>query len=169
MSTETVPETPPTPEDIAFFNDALNRACQALATPDQVDAMVDIRVTPGEAADRLTIAFIKYLRTQDDVAKLGALTAFSRLFYDICLYVREGAPELPLGAIVKLYQINVYLWGAEDSVRDLRLQKRMNDLEVCKLYYSISDKNDERSRVKNEINKAFGAVHEAKQYVQSGG
>ena len=63
-----------------------------------------------------------------------------------------GATKL----LEELKQINQKLWDIEDNIRDKERAKSFDD-EFLQLARSVYFTNDERSRIKRNINDAFGS------------
>jgi hypothetical protein len=55
-----------------------------------------------------------------------------------------------------LKQINQKLWNIEDEIRD-KERNKIFDVEFIELARSVYITNDERSRIKRNINETFGS------------
>ena len=65
----------------------------------------------------------------------------------------------------KLKNINEKLWNIEDNIRKKEISNEFDDefIQLARLVYIT---NDERSRIKNEINKCLNSeINEIKSYV----
>lgn len=122
-----------------------------------------VPVSVGEIADKITILRIKRARIQDPakqanvLAELAALeTVFSGAFPDLSA---EAAAKID-----RLQAINENLWEIED---DIRLCERDGDFgeKFIALARSVYVTNDERARVKKDINLLLGSKYiEEKSY-----
>ena len=66
--------------------------------------------------------------------------------------------------LLKLVNINSKLWDIEDDIRECE-RKRLFDQTFIDLARSVYFTNDERAKVKNDINKTFGSeLVEVKSY-----
>ncbi len=121
----------------------------------------------GELIDKITILEIKKDNIKDtsklkEVNKeLDALVAIERDLKNVddldLFYVKTELKQ-------KLREINAKLWGIEDSIRKKEKNKAF-DSEFIKLARLVYLTNDQRFKVKNEINELFGSeIKEQKQY-----
>lgn len=155
--------------------------------------MIDIPLGPGEIFDRLTILTIKTERLSGDKqaqakSELGILAELSAAL----IAEKRGNPELAR-RYDELKAVNDQLWVIEDDIR--ALDNRVHGVCDCKLAdcmamqdeivrnedYStavakyvdlaraVYTTNDERSRLKSEINKSLGWKSEVKEYEQYDG
>lgn len=126
------------------------------------EQMPRIPVAWGEVFDKLTILDIKLERISD-IEKLRNI----RKERDEISAVAAVSQEFPgLTEIVsKLHQINSELWGIEDDKR--RCERTQNFGEhFVQLARQVYIKNDERARLKREINVLLGSqLIEEKSYV----
>jgi len=110
---------------------------------------MEIEVSNGEIVDKATILKIKSERI-DDAAKKENV----KKEYD---YLLQRAAEVGMGAdselFERLYGINAQLWDVEDKLREKEAQQSF-DADFVELARSVYRLNDERSRVKKEINLA---------------
>ena len=66
--------------------------------------------------------------------------------------------------ILEMQNINSKLWDIEDQLRNCEKNKKFDD-EFINLARSVYITNDQRSQIKNEINKKYGsAITEVKSY-----
>jgi hypothetical protein len=121
-----------------------------------------IPVAWGELVDKITILEIKSERLTDD-------TALSNVRKELTLlnHIVSGAADAArrIGDLkTKLRKINETLWIIEDSIREKERTKSF-DGQFIELARSVYVSNDERARIKREINKALGSdLMEEKSY-----
>ena len=121
-----------------------------------------VPVSPGELLDKITILRIKSAR-MTDTAKLENV----RLELDLLerTWRDSGAAEAEVAAdIDALQQVNESLWDIEDQIRDKELAQAF-DGEFIELARAVYVTNDERARLKKNINTALGSrIVEEKSY-----
>ena len=113
-----------------------------------------VPVSYGEAADKITILTIKseWMRDAAQVEnvrkELGVLSA--AFFATV-----SRTPEFD-ALFVRLTDVNRKLWTIEDAIR---LCEKHGDFgkEFVALARSVYQQNDERARIKREINKLLGS------------
>jgi hypothetical protein len=121
-----------------------------------------IEVSPGEAADKLTILTIKQDRIRD-AEKLAHIGREAALLDAALAPLRARFPAI-LPLIAELRAVNEALWEVEDS---LRLHEKRADFgaEFVRLARSVYETNDRRARIKAEINAILGSdIAEQKSY-----
>jgi len=122
---------------------------------------MQIEVSNGEIADKLTIIEIKLERIKDSL-KLANL----RKEYDILNDAVASIIDKNHQFYKDLYIINNQLWDIEDHIRDLERVKDFGDdfVQTARSVYFI---NDKRSDVKRKINELTGSnLTEEKSYEQ---
>ena len=122
---------------------------------------MQIEVSNGEIADKLTIIEIKLERIKDSL-KLANL----RKEYDILNDAVASIIDKNHQFYLDLYNINIQLWDIEDHIRDLERAKDFGDdfIQTARSVYFI---NDKRSEVKRKINELTGSnLTEEKSYEQ---
>lgn len=154
--------TPPRP---ALRNPALRPVPPANRETRFMDVLVPVSV--GELLDKITILRIKSERMQDagkraNVDKeLAALDAVAR---------HHGLDRPDIAALTdRLQAINERLWVIEDDIRDCEIAADFGPrfIELARAVYVT---NDERARVKKDINLATGSAFiEEKSYKDYGG
>jgi len=118
-----------------------------------------IEVSNGEIMDKLSIIEIK-LQKIDDLGKREHLTKEFAVLSDASALIMGKDHPLYL----ELLEINLKLWDIEDQIRELEREKNFCD-EFIRLARLVYFTNDERSRVKDEINKKTGSgLTEIKSY-----
>lgn len=119
-------------------------------------------VSFGELLDKVSILQIKSER-MSDVAKVAnvrkELVALERTWNE------HPASNIDVSALCKrLKAVNERLWVIEDDIRILEKQQRFDD-EFIQLARSVYFENDERAKIKKEINLALGSAYvEEKSY-----
>ena len=121
-------------------------------------------ISPGELIDKLTILEIKAERIQDP-AKLANVRHELQLLQDTW---RKSAHDTM--AIQshwdELRRINAELWDIEDRIRDEERAQRF-EAEFIRLARAVYITNDQRARVKREINTKLGSkIVEEKSYAE---
>jgi hypothetical protein len=137
----------------------------AAGTPQQDSILVPVSL--GEVVDKLTILRIKASKITDADklqnvrAELDALDAAYR--------AHVGAPSADVEAATeRLLQVNQKLWAIEDDIREC---ERRGDFgpDFVRLARSVYFTNDDRMRLKREINGLLGsALVEEKSYSDYG-
>ncbi|MFN7000700.1 MAG: DUF6165 family protein [Elioraea tepidiphila] len=123
---------------------------------------LSIEVSPGEAADKLTILRIKQDRIRDP-AKLAHIGREAEMLEAALAPLRQRFPAI-LPLIEELRRVNEALWDVEDA---LRLHEKRGDFgdEFVRLARSVYVTNDRRAAVKAEINRILGSdIAEQKSY-----
>lgn len=122
-------------------------------------------VTPvswGELLDKITILQIKSERIRDEKKLLN----IRRELDELNATVEQTATLTPavISLMKDLKQINEKLWVIEDDIRECERQKDFGTkfIELARAVYFT---NDERARLKREVNEAMGsALVEEKSY-----
>jgi hypothetical protein len=133
------------------------------AAVDQVVTMaVMVPISYGELVDKITILEIK----ADQVADPGQRANIER---ELALLAARCQESLPAGgqlAALKaaLSSVNRRLWAIEDAIR-AKERAQAFDAEFVALARSVYQENDERARLKRQINLEFdSALVEEKLY-----
>ena len=113
-----------------------------------------IPISWGELFDKLTILQIKLENFQDKNALKNVKIEYDELFkiYNNNFLEDENAKRL----LADLKNINKILWNIEDDIRDKERHKTFDE-EFIELARSVYITNDERSRIKRNINNTFGS------------
>lgn len=117
--------------------------------------MLEIPVSPGEVADRITILRIKSCRLADPEDR--ALAQLRLLELQRRLQLPEHLEE----RLQSLQRVNEALWDAEDRVRELEAEGSFGD-EFTAVARSIYRLNDERHAIKRALDLAMGSRSEEK-------
>ena len=125
--------------------------------------MVSIPVSVGEMIDKLSILQVKKIKVTDE-DKLEFINKEFELLYN---FSSEYLNNLEIELIYsKLILVNTNLWDIEDKLRVLEKEKKFDNEFVAsarKVYFT----NDERFRLKNEINLLTSSeIREIKDYVK---
>ena len=121
-----------------------------------------IPISWGELFDKITILEIKIENFQEKSALKNVKTEHDQLnkIYNSNFLDHQNAKLL----ITSLKQINIKLWNIEDKIREKERSKNF-DKEFIELARNVYFTNDERSRIKRNINETFGSkIIEEKSY-----
>ena len=125
--------------------------------------MISIPVSVGEMIDKLSILQVKKIKVTNGV-KLEFINKEFDLLYN---FSSEFFKNLEIEFIYeKLILVNTNLWDIEDQLRVLEKEKKF-DSEFIALARKVYFTNDERFRLKNEINLLTSSeIREVKVYVK---
>lgn len=112
---------------------------------------MQIEVSHGEILDKITILEIK-LTSITDRNKLDNVSKEYRYLTEIWYGSGYGLDE----DMVNLFNVNLKLWEIEDKIREKEKKKEF-DSEFIELARSVYVNNDERARIKKEINLKYGS------------
>lgn len=113
--------------------------------------MIHIPVSLGELIDKITILQIKLLEI-DDQDKLKNIRKEYNALTSLPIYVELKSKISDY--INRLYIVNHKLWILEEDIRKCEKVESFDDIFV-RCARSIYKTNDERSRIKKELNMAF--------------
>lgn len=115
----------------------------------------------GETMDKLSILKIKKSRISNSTKLLHIEKEF-KILSEICdKFLLEEKPKQLYEELIK---INEKLWTIEDEIRNMEKEKKF-DNEFIQLARNVYFTNDERFRIKNELNFYFNSdLVEVKQY-----
>ena len=116
--------------------------------------LILIPVSVGELYDKITILSIKYEKITD-LTKRTIIEKEIMYLQDAMMRI-DRFPLSETRLAEKLRIINVELWDIEDKLRR-KERNRQFDREFIELARNVYKKNDERSKVKNEINSIFNS------------
>ena len=122
-----------------------------------------VPISWGELLDRVTILEIK-------VERLAGAAARNNVEQELALLSKTADAALrdPAVAALKarLKKVNEALWTIEDEIRAHEAQQ-LFDAEFIRLARAVYRTNDERGRLKREINRLLGSeITEEKQYTE---
>ena len=129
-------------------------------------SVLNLPVSFGDAADRITILEIKRDRIADAAKHANVVAELDRLLPPFRAATAH-TPEFQV-LFARLKKINEALWEIED---DIRACERRGDFgpEFVRLARAVYQTNDERARIKREINRLLGsAIVEEKSYDADG-
>lgn len=115
---------------------------------------VQVPVSFGELLDKLAILQIKSERMQDAGKLANVRRELSALEKTWLAHPAAGRDVVRLRAELKA--VNERLWEIEDEIR-LKEKAGRFDEEFVRLARSVYFENDERARIKKEINLALGS------------
>ena len=113
-----------------------------------------IPISFGELFDKITILQLKIENIQDKNALKNVKNEHDELFeiYNNNFLENRNAKSL----LVDLKNINKRLWNIEDDIREKERHK-VFDEEFIELARNVYITNDERARIKRNINETFGS------------
>ncbi len=114
-----------------------------------------VPISPGELIDKITILEIKSARMSDP-AKLANVRHELELLNATWKQAPAAATDIA-DLWAQLRAVNERLWVVEDDLRILEKAHRF-DAEFVRLARSVYFENDERARVKREINQRLGST-----------
>ncbi len=120
--------------------------------------LIKIPVSVGELLDKITILLIKEKNTQN-----------KNIQYELNeLMVVANSENVYNNKFIKeLYYINETLWNIEERLREIEKTKNFTD-EFITLARNVYKYNDERAKIKQEINKFYQSdIVEVKSYETS--
>jgi hypothetical protein len=125
--------------------------------------MISIPVSFGEMIDKLSILQVKKTKIKDD-NKLEFINKEFELLYNFSLeYLNDNEIK---SIYHQLVDVNSSLWDIEDKLRILESEKKFNE-DFINLARNVYFTNDERFRLKNEINLISNSeIREIKDYVK---
>lgn len=122
-----------------------------------------VLVSWGELLDKVTILEIKAERLIQAQARHNVEQELALLAAAADTALRH--PDIP-ALKAKLKQINETLWTIEDDIRAREAQQSF-DVEFVRLARAVYRNNDERGRIKAEINRLLVSdISEEKQYTR---
>ncbi len=123
--------------------------------------LINTPISLGELVDKISILMIKKKNISDSIKLQHVNKELEFLQKTLKKYISEDKINEFLLALVN---INSKLWDIEDDIRECE-RKRLFDQTFIDLARSVYFTNDERAKVKNDINKTFGSeLVEVKSY-----
>ena len=118
-------------------------------------------ISLGELVDKISILMIKKKNISDSIKLQHVNKELQFLQKTLKKYISEDEIN---EFLLKLVNINSKLWDIEDDIRECE-RKKLFDQTFIDLARSVYFTNDERAKVKNDINKTFGSeLVEVKSY-----
>ena len=110
-----------------------------------------IKVSNGEIVDKMTILEIKLDKIQNRI-QLENISKEWKILNDCVMNIFQIFGNSKLYNLVDdLSEVNSKLWDIEDWIRDCEKEQRF-DKEFVELARSVYKLNDERSKIKRQIN-----------------
>ena len=123
--------------------------------------LINTPISLGELVDKISILIIKQKNITDETKLDHVKKELDVLQKTLMNYVQQ---EEINNYLENLININSKLWNIEDDIRECE-RKRLFDQTFIDLARSVYFTNDERAKVKNDINKTFGSeLVEVKSY-----
>lgn len=125
--------------------------------------MVHIAVSVGELIDKITILEIKKEEIKDEAKLLKVHYELEKLSLIGYRFITDHRITW---LYVRLRTINNQLWLVEDKIRMKERDKEFDD-EFIRLARAVYQLNDERFKIKNQINELSGSdIQEVKEYIE---
>ena len=123
--------------------------------------LINTPISLGELVDKISILIIKQKNITDETKLDHVKKELDFLQKTLMNYVQQ---EEINNYLENLININSKLWNIEDDIRECE-RKNLFDQTFIDLARSVYFTNDERAKVKNDINKIFGSeLVEVKSY-----
>ena len=123
--------------------------------------LINTPISLGELVDKISILIIKQKNITDETKLDHVKKELDFLQKTLMNYVQQ---EEINNYLENLININSKLWNIEDDIRECE-RKKLFDQTFIDLARSVYFTNDERAKVKNDINKKFGSeLVEVKSY-----
>ena len=123
--------------------------------------LINTPISLGELVDKISILIIKQKNITDETKLDHVKKELDFLQKTLMNYVQQEEINTYLENLIN---INSKLWNIEDDIRECE-RKKMFDQTFIDLARSVYFTNDERAKVKNDINIAFGSeLVEVKSY-----
>ena len=123
--------------------------------------LINTPISLGELVDKISILIIKQKNITDETKLDHVKKELDFLQKTLMNYVQQ---EEINDYLENLININSKLWNIEDDIRECE-RKKIFDQTFIGLARSVYFTNDERAKVKNNINKTFGSeLVEVKSY-----
>ena len=123
--------------------------------------LINTPISLGELVDKISILIIKEKNITDETKLDHVKKELDFLQKTLMNYVQQKEINTYLENLIN---INSKLWNIEDDIRECE-RKKLFDQTFIDLARSVYFTNDERAKVKNDINKTFGSeLVEVKSY-----
>ena len=123
--------------------------------------LINTPISLGELVDKISILMIKKKNISDSIKLQHVNKELEYLHKTLKKYISEDKIN---EFLLTLVNINSKLWDIEDDIRECE-RKRLFDQTFIDIARSVYFTNDERAKVKNDINKTFGSeLVEVKSY-----
>ena len=123
--------------------------------------LINTPISLGELVDKISILMIKKKNISDSIK----LQHVNKELDFLQKTLKKNISEDKINEfLLTLVNINSKLWDIEDDIRECE-RKKLFDQTFIDLARSVYFTNDERAKVKNDINKTFGSeLVEVKSY-----
>jgi hypothetical protein len=122
---------------------------------------VRVEISPGELIDKMTILDIKIRRIKDEEKLAHIKAEFDTLqasYQQLLRWLTGNKANITsfTELSAQLFEVNQKIWDIEDTIRDLESRGEFGPsfVETARSVYFT---NDERARLKQEIDKLFGS------------
>ena len=123
--------------------------------------LINTPISLGELVDKISILIIKQKNITDETKLDHVKKELDFLQKTLMNYVQQKEINTYLENLIN---INSKLWNIEDDIRECE-RKKLFDQTFIDLARSVYFTNDERAKVKNDINRNFGSeLVEVKSY-----
>ena len=123
--------------------------------------LINTPISLGELVDKISILIIKQKNIINETKLDHVKKELDFLQKTLMNYVQKKEIN---NYLENLININSKLWNIEDDIRECE-RKKLFDQTFIDLARSVYFTNDERAKVKNDINKTFGSeLVEVKSY-----
>ena len=124
--------------------------------------IIETPISLGELIDKISILLIKKKNVNNSEKQKYIKKELKLL--EKTLQNNLGNKKKINQYLKKLILVNTKLWKIEDKIRDHERQKKF-DKQFIELARSVYKTNDNRAKIKNNINKKFGSqIIEVKSY-----
>jgi len=125
-------------------------------------SLISVPVSFGELLDKIAILQIKSERMTDPAKLANVRNELSALEQTWMQHPAAGKDIVELRAALKA--VNERLWAIEDDIRE-KEHAQAFDADFVRLARAVYHENDERARIKREINQKLGSAYvEEKSY-----
>lgn len=123
--------------------------------------IINVSISLGELVDKVSILLIKEKKINDKHKLVLIRNELSLLKKTLEKFINNNEIDTYL---TNLIEINTKLWNIENSIRECE-RKKIFDQDFIDLARSVYINNDQRSEIKNKINKEFDSnIVEVKSY-----
>ena len=123
--------------------------------------IINVSISLGELVDKVSILLIKEKKINDKHKLVLIRNELSLLKKTLEKFINNNEIDTYL---TNLIEINTKLWNIENSIRECE-RKKFFDQDFIDLARSVYINNDQRSEIKNKINKEFDSnIVEVKSY-----
>ena len=123
--------------------------------------IINVSISLGELVDKVSILLIKEKKINDKHKLVLIRNELSLLKKTLEKFINNNEIDTYLTSLI---EINTKLWNIENSIRECE-RKKIFDQDFIDLARSVYINNDQRSEIKNKINKEFDSnIVEVKSY-----